>query len=116
MLEIDATKVIDDERVKFKVETGKLRNLRLFLLNVFCGFSSQEQDQVALNEQEIDESNRRKETFFSLSQTRFEHYILNINLVVILVVAVVFYIFFSIPPEYHIFQHVHLNRTWLNSN
>lgn len=105
----------EEDEIRFEIKVGKLKKAFLFLVNIFCGFSSNE-DQADLKHQQIDESNRRKETFWSLGQTRFERLILNFNLFIILVVAVFFYVFFSIPPEYHIFNHVHLNRTWLNNN
>lgn len=76
-------------------------------MSVFCGFEVAEQGQKA------SESKRRMESFFSLDQTLFEKIILNLNLVIILVIAVALYIFFSVPPQYHIFSHIQLNRTWV---
>lgn len=101
--------------VRFEAKVGKLKKAFMFLVNVFCGFSNNE-DQADLKHQNIVESNRRKETFWSLGQTRFERLVLNVNLFFILAIAVLFYVFFSIPPEHHVFKHVHLNRTWLNKD
>lgn len=76
-------------------------------MSVFCGYEEAEEGQTA------SESRQRMKNFFSLEQTRSEKLILNFNLIIILIVAVGLYVFFSIPPQYHIFSHIKLNRTWI---
>lgn len=78
------------------------------LLSLFCGF---EYSQQKINTQKSDESKRRIESFNSINQTKFERFILNINLLIIILVAISLFVFFSIPPEYHIFKNVNLNLT-----
>ncbi len=79
-------------------------------IGVFCGFEEASTQLDAKKQNEI-ECQRRVENFQSLNQTKFEKWILNVNLVIILAVAVALYVFFSIPPEYHIFSHIKLNQT-----
>jgi hypothetical protein len=87
------------------------------VFKLICGFDKNESaiSQVELNKQKLLEKNRRLESFRSLNQPRFERSILNKNLIVIILVAVSFYIFFSIPPEKHIFRHIKLNQTLNNT-
>lgn len=78
------------------------------ILSLFCGF---EYSQQKISTQQSDESKRRIESFNSINQTKTERYILNFNLLIITMVAISLFIFFSIPPEYHIFKNLNLNLT-----
>ncbi|CAF0765506.1 unnamed protein product [Brachionus calyciflorus] len=88
-------------------------------LNFVCGFeeitgeSEWMRDQKFLMQKKI-ESKRRVENFYSLNQAKKSKILLNVNLVIILLIASGLYIFFSIPPQYHIFKDLKLNTT-LNS-
>lgn len=103
-----------DADVQIKSSKGGNRVKKIFnsFLSVFCGYEDmQKRSGNEIKEEKECESKRRFESFYSLNQTRFERTILNINLVIILLVAISLYIFFSVPVEYHIFKHVKLNRT-----
>ena len=87
-------------------------NFKNFLLNLFCGFDCDAVDRThELSVQNKNETKRRIESFHSLKQTKFEKIALNFNLVLILITSVSLFIFFSIPPQLHIFKHIHLNHT-----
>lgn len=47
--------------------------------------------------QNENESRRRIENFYSLNRSKLERFILDMNLIVILVIATSLYIFFSLP-------------------
>ena len=53
----------------------------------------------------------QQEIKISIKQTKLEKWILNINLVIIVLVAIGLYVFFSIPPQYHIFQHLNVTKS-----
>jgi uncharacterized pyridoxal phosphate-containing UPF0001 family protein len=113
------------------VASSKRKRFYRVLLNVLCGFDKQDENKAAqakedywpeeaelgnrlngnLSKQKHKEAKRRYEIFHSLLQSKFERYILNVNLVIIISIAVVLYIFFSIPLKYHIFKHISLNST-----
>ena len=99
------------ELVRFE-HSSRFQKIYRSFRNIFCGFEDSNTLMDDDKQKEI-ESQRRIESFQSLNQSKFERYILNTNLVVILVVAVALYVFFSIPPEFHIFSHVKLNRTYV---
>lgn len=61
--------------------------------------------------QKHSEAKRRIENFYSLNQSKKSKIVLNINLVLIFLIAIGLYIFFSIPPQYHIFKHLKANST-----
>ena len=89
------------------------------VLNILCGierFENQLTQEAALQKQNEIESQRRIENFYSLNQTKFEKYILNLNLLFILSIAIGLYVFFSIPPELHIFKNINLNTTIYNQS
>lgn len=88
-----------------------LKRVYTFFLDLFCGF-----DTSSLETQKENESKRRIESFNSLNQPKFELYILNGNLILILIIAIGLFIFFSIPPQYHIFKHIHFNQTFIHKN
>lgn len=96
-------------QVKF-VNISRSKKIYRSFISIFCGYDvKQSEDNIQL--QNSKEKQRRIESFESLNQTKFERFILNINLCIILTVAVALYVFFSIPPEWHIFSHIKLNRT-----
>ena len=101
------------EALKSNEHMIESRSKKVFesFLSLFCGFENSTDQKEQIDKQNEDESKRRAETFFSLNQTKFERYVLNINLIIILSVAVGLFVFFSVPPEHHIFRHIHLNRT-----
>jgi len=91
-----------------------VKRLQSFFSNLFCGF-----DWNASNEnhtQKKNEIKRRIESFHSLKQTKFELITLNCNLILILIISISLFIFFSIPPQLHIFKHIHLNHTLVIHN
>ena len=94
-------------------ETKKIKD---FLINFCCGFENSFDKASELSNQKISEEKRRIESFESLNQTKFERFVLNINLILILSISVGLFIFFSIPPQKHIFKHIHLNETFLINN
>jgi len=66
-----------------------------------CGF---ENNEIGVEEQQTqNESKRRVDNFYSLNQSRKEKIILYFNLVLICLIAIGLYIFFSIPPETFLF-------------
>lgn len=95
-------------------EKSKLKRAYYLFLDLFCGFVS-DLDR-SIETQRANETKRRFESFYSLNQTKFEFCILNINLVLILSFAIVLFVFFSIPPQYHIFKHINLNHTLTFNN
>lgn len=101
------------------------RMLDIFL-NVICGLEAEkvgvsdeeanENTKAAAEKQAKQESMRRVQTFYSLNQSKLERYVLNINLVIIIVIAIGLYTFYSIPPEYHIFKGVPINYDLNSTN
>jgi hypothetical protein len=97
-------------------ETHKSSRFRVAFLSLVCGIeddhkqtgSSQDEQRILKNNLEFQQ---RMANFTSLKQTKFEKSILNVNLVFILALAVGLFVFFSIPPELHIFKNVNLNLT-----
>lgn len=98
-----------DKRSKFELAIHTM-------VSLFCGYELQTEENsdrlAAMCElQQKNEARRRLESFQSLNQTKREKRILNTNLVIILCTSIALYIFFSIPPEYHIFRHLNLNNS-----
>ena len=98
-----------DKRSKFELAIHTM-------VSLFCGYELQTEENserlAAMCElQQKNEAQRRLESFQSLNQTKREKRILNTNLVIILCTSIALYIFFSIPPEYHIFRHLNLNNS-----
>ena len=91
-----------------KEKKSKRRKIADLLLNIFCGIESKKVDET---QQKIEESKRRLESINSLNQTKFEKYILNVNLVFIILLYIFLMTFFSIPPQKLIFKHVNFNLT-----
>jgi hypothetical protein len=84
-------------------------------LSLFCGYEHHENEEHAVNQMEMQknhESRRRIENFYSLNQTKSERLILNVNLIIILSIAIGLFIFFSIPPQLHIFKNIKVNNTY----
>jgi hypothetical protein len=73
-------------------------------LNFVCGIEPDELNELSVEAQQHIESVRRVENFYSMHQTKAEKLILNLNLIMIVLISLGLYIFFSIPPEYHIFS------------
>ena len=100
-----------DEEVQ--IASGKTKILEV-ITSVFCGFESigdesddkDEKSRADMERQRQSESRRRIESFYSLNQTYAERLILNINLIFILAIAIGLFVFFSIPPEFHILSHL----------
>jgi hypothetical protein len=89
------------------------------LIEVVCGFerfdSQSIREESAKRQNEL-ESIRRVENFRSLCQTKPERLILNINCLAIFALSIGLFVFFSVPPEHHIFKHlVELNISNLNN-
>ena len=84
------------------------------ILSLVCGFEEllDDNDEKKLEYQKQSETKRRVENFYSLNQTKSSKIILNINLIIILSIAIGLYIFFSIPPELHIFKDLNLNQNF----
>lgn len=80
-------------------------------LSFMCGYEELNDilDEKKMDLQKQNETKRRIENFYSLNQSKFEKIILNFNLVLILIIAVSLYVFFSIPPQLHIFKNVRLS-------
>lgn len=84
------------------------------LVSLVCGYEPETEgniDQIAAKSdlQQRDEAKRRFESFRSLNQTRREKFILNFNLVLILLISIGLYVFFSVPPQLHIFKNLNLD-------
>ncbi len=110
------SKIIDRMSEK---ELNKRQIILKTIMNILCGiekFDDELTQEVALQKQNEIESKRRIENFYSLNQTKFEKYVLNLNLLFILTIAVCLYVFFSIPPQLHIFSHINLNSTIYNES
>ncbi len=109
-----------DSKIIDNVSEKELSNRQIILktiMNIVCGiekFDNELTQEAAIKKQSEIESKRRIENFYSLNQTKFEKYILNLNLIFILTIAVSLYVFFSIPPQLHIFKHINLNTTIFN--
>lgn len=91
-----------------KAKKSKRKKFLDLVLNIFCGIETKKTSET---EQKRDEAKRRLESIDSLNQTKFEKYILNSNLIFIIVIYIFLMTFFSIPPRLHLFKHVHFNRT-----
>lgn len=110
-IELRSSKEIDVEhRSKNECISG--------LMNFVCGFDelSQQADRPStqkLQVQKQSEAKRRIENFYSLNQSKKSKLILNVNLILIILIAIGLYIFFSIPPQYHIFKNLNKNSTYL---
>ena len=113
---------LDDPTTATKIEPSADKSVKTkmspvvhTLVSLFCGYephTAENSDRLAaMSElQQKNEARRRVESFRSLNQTKCQRYILNTNLVLILVISVALYVFFSIPPQYHIFKHVPLSN------
>ena len=96
------------------LDTSRKSKIWNILLDVVCGFERLENkinDTARLAKQQAIETQRKIDSFYSLNQTKFEKIILGINLAIILTIAVGLYIFFSIPPQYHMFKDIYGNQT-----
>lgn len=97
----------------------KIRQITSVLVSLLCGYELQDDencDDIKAKSalQQKDEAKRRLENFHSITQTKFEKWILNLNLALILLIAISLYVFFSIPPEYTILKPTfaaHFNST-----
>ena len=90
---------------------SKKQKLIKHLLSLLCGFerADNKAKEMRLELQKRIELKKRLESFNSLNQKKMEKYILNVNLIIILTIATGLFIFFSIPPQLHIFKHINLN-------
>jgi hypothetical protein len=91
---------------------------RRFFLRIFCGYEqneliNDESNEKMLKKQTENESRRRVNNFYSLNRTKFERYVLNINLCIILMIATGLYVFFSVPHKLYQFEYNALNATFL---
>ena len=87
------------------------------MLSLFCGIeklsaSAKGSNDKMIIKQNESESRRRVEKFYSLNRSKFEKYILDINLVLILLIATGLYIFFSLPHKLLHFN----NNNYINLN
>lgn len=93
-------------------EQTKFQRFKKILLSLLCGIEEDvDQHEVGSYGHAQAENQKRIAHFHSLKQTKFQKIILNVNLGIILCIAAGLYIFFSIPPQSHIFKHVTLNQT-----
>ena len=100
---------------------SKCKSVSNTLVSLLCGYELEiegDMDRMAAESslQQKDEAKRRFESFRSLNQTRWEKCILNFNLVLILCISIGLYVFFSIPPQQHIFKYIQLNSTSMSFN
>ena len=110
-IEIEIEKPVKSLEIRGKINTKCLKG---YFSNLFCGFDWNSKQIGIENEVRIQNQNeikRRIEGFHSLKQTNFELFTLNFNLIIILFISISLFIFFSIPPQLHIFKHIHLNNT-----
>jgi hypothetical protein len=91
------------EKLK-NLSNEKKSNKKVFVetfLSFMCGF---ENNEIGVELQQTKkESKRRVENFYSLNQSRKEKIVLYFNLVLICLIAIGLYVFFSIPPEKFLF-------------
>lgn len=94
----------------------KVNHLKNLFLKFICGFEENinHKQKNKLEVQIANERKRRVDNFLSINQTKFEKRILNINLIIILAISTAMYIFFSIPPQKHIFSHLNLNNSMVS--
>ncbi len=101
---IASSKTQDVEQLSKVTSNNSKSNKKMFVdafLSLMCGF---ENNEIGAEEQQTKkESKRRVENFYSLNQSRKEKIILYFNLVLICLIAIGLYIFFSIPPEKFLF-------------
>ena len=102
--------VDEKEEERPKMSSRKKRACGM-LLKFGCGMEPNELSEVTAEVQAQAESQRRIENFYSLNQGKLEKYILNVNLVIIICISTGMYLFFSIPPELHIFSDINLNSS-----
>lgn len=108
---------IDLQPVESKVvHLSRKNRLVRTILSICCGFDKSnsninESNEKMITRQNETESRRRVENFYSLNRTKFEKYILNINLCLILLIATCLYVFFSVPHGLQLFKKAHLNGT-----
>jgi hypothetical protein len=96
-------------------EANVWKRIRVKLLSLICGVESEELlsvEHVELQRQA--ELERKLQNFRSLTQKTWEKVVLNANLLLILSIAIGLFIFFSIPPQLHIFKNVTYNETILH--
>lgn len=86
--------------------------LKKHFLSLICGVEGNH-DNSFENMQRLKqlEHEQRVRNFESLKQTKFEKIVLSVSLGIILSIAVGLFIFFSIPPQLHIFKNVSYNQT-----
>jgi NADH:ubiquinone oxidoreductase subunit C len=100
--------------IDYNSKASGLKNTFLeHFYKLICGFDRHESEvsQAKSEKQKIVEAGRRLESFYSLNQSKKDRIILNINLILIILIAIGFFIFFSISPEEHIFSNINLNIT-----
>lgn len=110
--------IVDEVNIKDPmINNSSCETVSNTLVSLFCGFepeTNENIDRVAADAsaQQKDEAKRRIESFRSLNQTPREKFILNFNLVLILVISVGLYVFFSVPPENHVLRNVVANKSF----
>ena len=92
--------------------------LKKACLRIFCGYEKSQLDgdesnEKMLKKQTETESRRRVDNFYSLNRTKFEACFLNMNLCIILLIAIGLYVFFSVPHQLFHFEHNAMNVTSL---
>ena len=102
-----------NESVVNEKKLNKAKPVRNFFLELFCGFSTDTgtDKRLELKDQKANENKRRIESFTSLNQTKCELIALNTNLVIISLISIALFVFFSIPPQNYFFKHIKLNQT-----
>lgn len=79
---------------------SRIKRIYNCVLELICELIANE-----LSLQRQNEHKRRVESFNSLDQTKFEKTVLNSNLVLIIIISIGLFLFFSIPPKY-IFRNI----------
>lgn len=93
---------ISNDRLSNEVEIKTHKTLlRKIFLSWICGI---EDESHASNSEQV----YKNEFHMPVKRTKFEKWILNVNLVIIILIAVGLFVFFSIPPENHIFKHLNV--------
>ena len=109
---IELTSTTNNKRIETQMElvarptSYNLTFLINLLLSLACGFEKIDDKSKELNLQTQTriEKQRKLDSINSLNQTRLEKWTLNLNLILLLSVAITFYIIFSIPPHLHFFN------------
>lgn len=91
---------INSQNIPLNNKAIKKSLFKKIVLNWICGFDDENKTTAAVGDAS------QEKIQISLNQTKFEKWILNTNLVFIICISVGLFIFFSIPPEKHIFKHL----------